>query len=280
MASLLVAGGQAYLVDCGYGALRGLVQAGVNYRDVAHVFLTHLHDDHTSDLSALLSHQWNQWPRGRQVRTTIHGPYGTSRWLEGFFLLSVANALIRMADEGRPDSPSARFRAADLPATDTPVEVLKDAMVKVTSIATTHYPASTMKSSPHRALAYRFDAVDRSIVFSGDTAYSDRLVELARGAEVLVCEVVEFSSARRWFDGMVAQGRLPENAEGIWKHIAATHCSPEDVGKMARAAAVRTVVLSHIFPGASMDVPDEAYAAGVRRFFSGEVIVGRDQMVL
>ena len=84
MASLLVAGGQPYLVDCGYGALRGRVQAGLNYRDVSHVFLTHLHDDHTSDLSALLSHQWNQWPRGRTLPTTIHGPHGTSRWLEGF----------------------------------------------------------------------------------------------------------------------------------------------------------------------------------------------------
>jgi ribonuclease BN (tRNA processing enzyme) len=280
MASLLVAGGQPYLVDCGYGALRGLVQAGVNYRDVAHVFLTHLHDDHTSDLSALLSHQWNQWPRGRKLPTTIHGPHGTSRWLDGFFVLSEANASIRMADEGRPDNPSVRFRAADLSATDAPVEVLKDITMKVTSIGTTHYPASTMKSSAHRALAYRFDAVYRSIVFSGDTAYSDRVIELARGAEVFVCEVVEFSSARRWFEGMVAKGRLPENAEGIWKHIVATHCSPEDVGKMARAAAVRTVVLSHIFPGAAMDVPDESYAAGVRRVFSGEVIVGRDQMIL
>lgn len=68
-------------------------------------------------------------------------------------------------------------------------------------------------------------------MFSGDTAYSDRVIELARGADVLVCEVVEFSSARRWFEGMVAQGRLPENAEGIGSTSLRPIAAPKTWGK-------------------------------------------------
>jgi ribonuclease BN (tRNA processing enzyme) len=54
----VLAGGQPYLVDCGYGALRGLVQAGLRAADVSNVFVSHLHNDHTADLAALLSMKW------------------------------------------------------------------------------------------------------------------------------------------------------------------------------------------------------------------------------
>src|SRR5215831_11191502 len=57
-ACALVVDGQPYLIDCGYGTLRQLVQAGIRFNDVTNVFLTHLHDDHTAVLPALLSHKW------------------------------------------------------------------------------------------------------------------------------------------------------------------------------------------------------------------------------
>src|SRR5689334_18544946 len=57
-ASVVVVDGVPYLVDCGYGTMRALVQAGIGYQSVSTMFLTHLHDDHTADIAALLSHQW------------------------------------------------------------------------------------------------------------------------------------------------------------------------------------------------------------------------------
>ena len=41
-ANAVIAGGQPYLIDCGYGALAALKKAGVNHRQIGRVFLTHL----------------------------------------------------------------------------------------------------------------------------------------------------------------------------------------------------------------------------------------------
>src|SRR5262245_43964185 len=57
-ASALLVDGQPYLIDCGYGTLRALVQAGIRLVDVGSVFVTHLHDDHTADIAAFLTHKW------------------------------------------------------------------------------------------------------------------------------------------------------------------------------------------------------------------------------
>ena len=133
---------------------------------------------------------------------------------------------------------------------------------------------------PHRSLSFRVDAGGRSFVFSGDTAYSSGLVALARGAEVLVCEAIDVVAMRRAFEGMVARGMYRDNPEGIWRHIVDTHTPLEDAGRMAADAGVRTLVLSHLVPGALDSLPDENYLVAARKTFKGEIVLGRDQMVL
>ena len=59
-----------------------------------------------------------------------------------------------------------------------------------------------------------------------------------------------------------------------------THTPLEDAGRMAADAGVRTLVLSHLVPGALDSLPDESYLAAARKTFKGEVVLGRDQMVL
>jgi ribonuclease BN (tRNA processing enzyme) len=79
-ASAVLVAGRPYLVDCGYGALRQLVAAHVPYLAIGTCFLTHLHDDHTADLAALLSLQWTN---GRSSPTDVYGPYGTAALVSG-----------------------------------------------------------------------------------------------------------------------------------------------------------------------------------------------------
>ena len=69
--SAVVVDGVPYLVDCGYGSLRQLVLSTVGYQQLDVIFFTHLHDDHTSDLPALLSHQWTG---ARENPSGGHGP--------------------------------------------------------------------------------------------------------------------------------------------------------------------------------------------------------------
>lgn len=276
-ANVLLVDGQPYLADCGYGTLAALKKAGVNHREIAQVFITHLHDDHTADLAALLIRQWTD---GRVVPTTVIGPYGTARMVEAVIAFGEANAAIRLVDEARSVKPAEMFKGRDIAATPAPAEVYRDERLTVRAVENTHYPAESKQKMPYRSVAYRFDARGRSIVISGDTGYSTGLVALAKGADVLVCEAMDVAAMRKAFDGMVARGMYADNPEGVWRHIVAAHTPLEDAGRMAAEAGVRTLVLTHIIPGALDPLPDENYLAPVRKTFRGAVVVGRDQLVL
>jgi ribonuclease BN (tRNA processing enzyme) len=277
-ASAVLLDGKIYLVDCGYGTLGALVRANLNYRAIDHVFLTHLHDDHVADLVALMGHQWTG---GRVTPTTVHGPYGTRRLVDAAIRYNQVNEEIRRVDEARSVRVAQMFRAHEVVSFSKPVPVLHEGDVVVRAVQNTHYPAATLRRIPHRSIALRFDARGRSIVFSGDTAYSSSLVELARGADMLVCEAMHVAATRRSFDERVAAGAYADNPEGIWQHIVDTH-SPLDVaGRMAREAGVRTLVLNHIIPGGwNPELDDEFYRREAAREFSGRIIVGRDGLLI
>ena len=276
-ANALLVDGQPYLIDCGYGALAALKKAGVNHRQIAQVFITHLHDDHTADLAALLIRQWTD---GRIMPTTVTGPFGTAKMVEAVIAFGEANAAIRLVDEARSVKPAEMFKGRDIAATPSPAEVYRDERLTVRAVENTHFPDESKQKMPYRSVAYRFDARGRSIVISGDTGYSTGLVALAKGADVFVCEAMDVAAMRKAFDGMVARGMYADNPEGVWRHIVAAHTPLEDAGRMAAEAGVRTLVLTHIIPGALDPLPDETYLAPVRKMFRGEVVVGRDQLTL
>jgi ribonuclease BN (tRNA processing enzyme) len=276
-ANLLIVDGSLYMIDCGYGAMMSVRKAGHDHLNIGQIFLTHLHDDHTSDLAALLSHQWTD---GRIEPTVVHGPYGTEAMVNAALEFSRASAEIRLADEDRGFQPSELISGRDLVARMQTFAVYEDELVRVSAIENTHFPEESKELFPYRALSYRFDAADRSVVFSGDTGYSEALIELATGADVLVCETIEVAAMRRGYEGMLARGMYEDNPEGVWNHIVGTHVSTEDAGRMAAAAGVGTLVFSHILPGALAELDDAAYIEGVRRHFDGEVIVGQDLMVI
>src|SRR5690606_10744747 len=152
--------------------------------------------------------------------------------------------------------------------------------VAVTAVANSHYPEESRRRMTHRSLAYRFDTGRRTFVFSGVTAYSEALVSLARRADVLVCEAMDVAAMRKACEAMVADGAYADNPEGIWRHIVESHTSTEDAGRMAEEAGVGLLVLNHLIPGALGDLNDQAYIDGVRRTYSGDVVVGRDLMEL
>jgi ribonuclease BN (tRNA processing enzyme) len=273
-ASVVFAGGQPYLVDCGYGTVRGLVQAGLRLGQISNVFVSHLHNDHTSDLAAMLSLKWTG---GQDVQpTTVWGPPGTQAMVDGAIAFFRGDTEIRTVDEGRTVKAETVFKGRDLSAPKV-TEVFKDERVTVQAVENNHFPDRAKDRMAHRSFAYRFNAPDRSIVLSGDTAYSPGLIELARGADVFVCEAMTMANQRQ------LQGRQQGagNGESIGRHVLETHSSTEDVGRMAAEAKVKTVVLYHLLgvPGPRAGgTPEDAFIPDVKKHFNGEVIVGNDQM--
>ena len=117
------------------------------------------------------------------------------------------------------------------------------------------------------AFAYRFDTDDGSVVFSGDTGPCENLVTLARGAEILVHEVM----VTAWVDQRVPMPRSAAD-EGLRAHLLSAHTPVEQVGRIAQAAGVGMLVLNHILPGYATAQDLLPAAAG----FAGPVIVGED----
>jgi ribonuclease BN (tRNA processing enzyme) len=177
-----------------------------------------------------------------------------------FFAYEKLDIETRMADEGRAD-PRKSVTAHDLVGEGL---VLKNDDVTVTSCLVKHPPIE-------RSYAFRFDTRDRSVVISGDTAYLPKLAEFAKGADVLIHEAMY----------LPAIDKLVKNATGstrLRQHLIASHTTTDDVGRIASAADVKTLVLSHLVPGNDPSITDEMWAAGARKFFIGKIIVGKDLM--
>jgi ribonuclease BN (tRNA processing enzyme) len=256
-ATLILINDVPYLVDCGYGVTRQLLLAGVAVNKVRYVFITHHHSDHNLEYGPLF---YNAWAVGLPIKIDGYGPPGLKKMAEDFFSYEQFDINTRIADEGRAD-PRPMLTSHEF---DKPAVVLENDDVKVSTCKVSHPPIE-------QAYAYRFDTPDRSIVISGDTAYSPELARFAKGADVLVHEVMYLPA----IDALVR--RLPE-AKRLREHLLASHTLPADVGKVAAQAGVKTLVLSHFVPGDDASITDEQWSADVRKEFKGQIIVGRDLM--
>ena len=258
-AHALVIDNVLYVIDCGNGVARQIVQAGVPLTTLRHVFVTHHHSDHNADYGNLLLLSWASGFRGR---VDTWGPPPLEKMTRLFFELNAYDIDTRIADEGRlPLVPMVHPHEVSQPGL-----VLQDERVKVTA-ALVHHPPVTP------ALAYRFDCPDRSIVFSGDTNKSDHLIALAKGADVLVHEAMYMPGV----DRLVA--RVP-NASTLRQHLVDSHTTAEDCGRVAAAAGVKTLVLSHLVPPDDPLISDEMWIEAARSQFSGTIVVARDGMEL
>ena len=110
---------------------------------------------------------------------------------------------------------------------------------------------------------------DRSIVISGDTTPSDHLLKLAQDADVLVHEALYVPG----LDRLVA--RVP-NASDLKRAIMSHHMSAEDAGRLAQAARVKTLVLSHLVPAHDPAITDQMWIDAASLHFKGRIVVGKD----
>ena len=114
---------------------------------------------------------------------------------------------------------------------------------------------------------------DDEIVLSGDTNYSEAVVKLAKGADLLVHEAL-------YVPGVDAMVKRVPNASSLREHLLASHTTTEDVGRVAAEAGVKKLALSHLVPGDDPSITDEMWLEGVRKHYKGDVVVGKDLMVL
>lgn len=255
----IVVDGQVYLVDCGYGTIARMTEMGIPLSALRQIYVTHHHSDHTADYPALLNLAWIMGIRGQ---LQVFGPPPMQAFHEAALAVFEEDSRIRIAATRR--EPVARsFKVHEL---RSPGLVFQDERLKVSAALADHAPFEI-------ALAYRFDTAERSIVISGDTAPSAQVAALARGADVLVHEAMYEPG----IDAMLAKrSYVPPQ---LRRFLSQGHTSAEDAGRIAAQAGVKTLVLSHLLPG-DEPIADAIWMAQARKHFGGEIVVGRDRMVL
>lgn len=227
-----VPGAPGVLMDCGPGALAKLQ----DYANPAeqHLVLSHLHADHCLDVPSLIVWRRYHPTAPSSARHFLLGPSNTIDHI-GRMTLEARNGLDDMSD-------TFAFTAWQ----DRVPQILD--RVTVTPYPVIH-PVETF------ALRVTEATTGKTIAYSGDSAYTDALVECAKDADIFLCEAT-------W--GASSLGKAPD-----------MHLSGAEAGLIASRAGVKKLVLVHIPPWAN---PQESLDAA-RENFDGEVVVGESGMV-
>lgn len=269
----VIVDGEVMLFDCGERTTVNLVRAGINPLDVDSLFFTHLHWDHISDFGYFAMTTWNC---GRRQPLPIYGPAGTSAMVEAsIFGVHKADVdFVRGYLDALPD------HVTDRPVPDPPFDAreidvgftLDRPGYCIRTGAVVHHQRVGMPS-----IAYRIESEQGSVVLTGDTGPSEDVVELARGADVLVHDTA-------FLEEIIAE-------RGMW-----SHSGPATAGRAAQAAGVRMLVLTHLgpytAPQPTIDMAAmyygprrdpgiwDAIVAEAQLHYDGEVVLAHDALLI
>jgi len=221
-------GNDQVVFDLGSGSVHQLWNRGVDIRDVTLLALSHFHPDHTADLVPLLFALRNP-EFARPGRLKILGPPGMKEY----------------------------FRALENIYSDWIRPPALDLTIEETSALPLEFGGWRMAAAPtgHTAdsVAFRVDCPEGAIVYGGDSSFSEQVIALARGADLLVLEC-----------------SFPEG------HPAEGHLTPSRAAIMASRAGVLRLLLTHFYPEA--DRADLITPA--RRHYAGELMLAVDGLAL
>jgi ribonuclease BN (tRNA processing enzyme) len=220
---LVEAEGYRLVLDLGSGALAAL-QRVVRVDELDAIFLSHLHPDHCVDMASL-------------AVILRYGLAGDDRFdaRAPIPVIGPSGSAEHLLDVYYPGSPPSTFTG--LFEFHAP-EVHQLGPFTVRTVPVRH---------PVPAFAVRVEADGRSLVYSGDTAACPALIELARGADVLLCEAAWAGS--------------PPPVPGI-------HLSGREAGEHATQAGVGRLLVTHVPAWESVD----AAVAGARETYGGDVV--------
>jgi ribonuclease BN (tRNA processing enzyme) len=267
-ANALIVNDDLYLVDAGDGAVGQLAKAGLRLQEVDGLFISHNHFDHTGGVLAVLSLQ-SQLGVPRTLK--VFGPPGTRTFIEGL-IAGMAPAM--EAAFGMPGRSWQSNVEVEEIVHGSKIEL--DG-VTVSVAENTHFkvPENSGAAEKAKSLSFRFDLANRSIVYTGDTGPSEAIEILAKGADILVSEMMDIDAVL----GNIRRNEpeMPERQfAGIEWHLRAHHVLPSQVGEMAMNAGVKQVVVTHVAPNVSTDELATRYMNEIGEFFSGKVVIAND----
>jgi len=240
--------GQIFLVDCGRGVLMRAAAAGVGAADITALLLTHLHSDHITDLSDVITTRWVSTFSPTEL--PIIGPPGTRQVVDATLAALAPDISYRIAHHADITEPP-RVRVYEY----TEGQVWDAAGVRITAAPTDHRPVEP-------TLAFRVEHGGVSAVLAGDTVPCATLDALTRGATALVHTAIRKD---------IVQHMPAQRVRDILDY----HSSVEQAAATAARAGVGTLVLTHYVPPLVPGQEDQ-WRALADSEFTGRIELGDD----
>jgi ribonuclease Z len=265
------AGKNLFVVDAGAGSARNIMLSGLDFGELGACFMTHYHSDHIAGLGELFL---NRWATGLHTEPLpVYGPVGVTSVVEGFNKAYKLDVDYRIAHHGEKAFPRSGAGGEavefDLGKDSMASEVIyEENGVIVTAFNVDHYPV-------YPAVGYKFEYKGRSVVISGDTVYTENLVENARETDVLICEAINLK-----LNNLIIENAVGNNVAKIASDITDYHMSPEDAARTAKNANVNCLVLYHILPPTPHWLLENYFTKGMNRIYEGNLILGRDGLLI
>lgn len=251
----IIVGEHFFLVDAGPGSWSRVARYQLPAAEIDGVLLTHFHSDHIGALGEVAT---LTWIAGRSEKLATYGPKGVGLIVDGLNRTYALDASYRINHHGADNMligaaglQSERFNLGNK---------LSQVIFEADGLTITAFQVQHDPIDP--AVGYRFDYGGRSVVVSGDTAYFEPIIKVAEGADVLIHEALATHMISMISDKLADNGqpRLAKLARDTLDY----HTSPEDAARIANAAGVDELYLTHLVPAPDNRLAKRIFARGLK----------------
>ena len=223
-----------YIVDAGSGSAATANLSNVPMEKLRGILITHFHSDHISDIGDF---NLNSWVAGRPEPLQIIGPTGVERIVDGFNMAYELDRGYRVAHHG------AELLNPELGTLQSKT-IAEGVIVDQDGLRITAFEVSHPPIEP--AFGYRLDYGDRSVVISGDSLVTDKIVEISNGADVVLHDAMSLQLVR----GAAGMARTTGNTRlaTVLQDIQDYHATTEDLNRLSSEAEIGQLALYHLVP--------------------------------
>ena len=249
---LISAGEDLFVVDIGDGSNDNLRSWNINFRNIEAVLITHLHSDHIADLPGL--HQ-NAWVIGeRSSKLKVFGPEGVDQFTQGIEMAYAHDYVFRNEHHGDAVAPL-EFAGFDTSVIDLNNPVIFDnGELKITAFKVVHEPIEP-------ALGFKFSYKGRSIVITGDTSYTQSVIDNSMNADVLFHEAQANHMLAVMEKSLMSQGA--ELLATVLDDITSYHTTLVEAAEIANEANVKKLFFYHLTPAPRNYIQEIMFVRGV-----------------
>ena len=249
---LISAGEDLFVVDIGDGSNANLRSWNINFRNIEAVLITHLHSDHIADLPGL--HQ-NAWVIGeRSSKLKVFGPEGVDQFTQGIEMAYAHDYVFRNEHHGNAIAPL-EFAGFDTSVIDLNNPVIFDnGELKITAFRVVHEPIEP-------ALGFKFEYKGRSIVITGDTSYTQSVIDNSMNADVLFHEAQANHMLAVMEKSLMSRGA--QLLATVLDDITTYHTTLVEAAEIANEANVKKLFFYHLTPAPRNYIQEIMFVRGV-----------------